>query len=230
MGPTTLLRLSPEDRNSVERWHRREWEQFLAEVKAYKVRVLENARGGYMRAWEKAQKCEKCRRRRRAIMLAVQAFKGPRSQRGSILLSAFQGAGGSGDCSFTASTIPNLSQFAIEPTDAYTQARLHTDGDWYYNDSTNGAWGASRGTWDGDCALNDYDSRWNKISGSNSNWQTVGSDGVWSAAGTTGASVGYTRNFGILSGSWNVELRDGTTLNVLFTDSFTMYAEVDARN
>lgn len=233
MGPTTLLELTPDDLASVERWHRREWDQFRNEVVAYKNRILEASRSAYLRAYDRAQHCEKCRQRRASIMLAVKAFKGPRRQRGILQLAAggtMVGAA-SGDCSFTASTIPNLFEFNIEPTNSYTQARLHQDGDWYSNASTNGAWGGSDGTWDGDCAIADYDSRWNRISGTVPNANTSNTDGNWAAANTAGGSaVGYNSNFGVDSGSFNLELRDGTSLNVLFTDSFTMNAEVDARN
>ena len=137
--------------------------------------------------------------------------------------------GGGGDCSFTASTIPNLSCFRISPTDAHTRARLHTDGDWYSSTCITG-FGSSDGTWQGNCALSGYDSRFNVLSGDGP-LVLEGVDGVWSDAGGTGASIGYSETgVGILSGSFNVELRDASSLNVLFTDGFTMSAEVDPKN
>ena len=231
-GPVTgrvgLTNLSREELANEFRWHGREWHDFLRELRAYRKKVGNAAYDAVMRNWEKAQRCPKCAARRRAIM---RAFNGPRKQRGSILLSAFRGVSAAGDCSFTASTVPNLSEFNIEPTDSYTKARLHSDGDWYWNESTGSSWGASRGTWDGDCAIGDYDTRWNLVSGSAPNNAVSNTDGTWAAGDTAGGSaVGYTRSFGVLSGSFNLECRDGTSLNVLFTDAFAMYCEVDARN
>ena len=230
MGPTTLLDLSRDDRASVIRWHRREWEQFVAEVQAYKNRVLVESTDAYRRLYDSARKCEKCKKRRRAIMRAVQAFKGPRSQRGSIILSAFRGAVGSGDCSYTASTIPNLNDFTFSPNDAWTHARLHSDGDWYSNEGSSG-WGASDGTWDGDCAIADYDTRWNNNSGDTSNNNTSGIDGTWSAA-TTSKAVGYfaTNPADLFVGTFDLECRDGTTLTLLFTDAFSMSCEQEPKN
>jgi len=232
LGPTTAL--GPHEKRII-RWYPKEWAEFLNEVTAYKLRVHERYRTLLMRLAESRRRCPRCRRTYQAAQdLAnfMRPFVGPRKQRGSIgtfSLGTFEE--GSTDCSFTASTIPNLFEFNIEPTDSYTQARLHQDGDWYWNESTNGAWGASRGTWDGDCAIADYDSRWNQISGTVPNANVSNTDGNWAAANTAGGSaVGYSRNFGIANGSFNLELRDGTSLNVLFTDAFTMWAEVDARN
>lgn len=159
----------------------------------------------------------------------MRAFNGPRKQRGSILLSAFLGAEAAGDCGFTASTIPNLSRFVIEPTNSFTGARLHSDGDWYSNTAGSILWGTSDGTWASDCAIADYDTRWVQNSGSALTGSS-GSDGVWSAGTSTKEVYYYITNIGTLNGSFNMECRDGTSLNVLFTDGFTMNCEVDPRN
>ena len=131
------------------------------------------------------------------------------------------------DCTFTASTIPNITDFSIEPTNSFAQARLHSDGDWYSNAGNTDTFGSSEGTWQGGCAVADYDTRWNRSSGTVPTNAVSGSDGVWSAA-TTSKAVGYgITATGVESGSFNVECRDGASLNVLFTDAFTMGAEVD---
>lgn len=137
-------------------------------------------------------------------------------------------AGVSG-CTATNSTIPSLFDFCINPCVARTRARLHTDGDWYSTEGTT-SWGTSDGTWQGSCAIGDYDSRWNRTSGQVPNEGVSGTDGVWSDAAVTGAAVGYASNFGVDNGLFDVEIRDATTLSVLFTDSFNMNAEADAKN
>lgn len=225
-GPVGLMNLSRDERANEFRWHSREWHQFLRELRAYRKRMGNAAYDAVMIAAEKARRCPKCAARRRALM---RAFNGPRKQRGSILLSAFKGRASAGDCTYTASTIPNLSEFNIEPTDSWTRARLHSDGDWYGQASTNGAWGTSDGTWQGGCAVADYDTRWNQISGSTLTGSS-GTDGTWSAATNT-KEIWYTiTNIGTLNGSFDLECRDGTSLNLLFTDAFSMFASVDARN
>jgi hypothetical protein len=230
-GPLTgrvgLTNLSRDEVANEFRWHGREWHSFLDEVRAYRKKMGWALYDKAMRLYDRAQKCPKCAARRRALM---RPFRGPHKQRGSILLSAFQGSAAAGDCSFTASTIPNLSRFAIEPTNADTRARLHSDGDWYSNASFSvGSWGTSDGTWDGDCAIADYDTRWNQASGSTLTGSS-GSDGVWSAATNT-KEVWYSiTGIGFLQGVFDLECRDGTSLNVLFTDGFSMTCEVDARN
>jgi hypothetical protein len=228
MGRTTLMDLSKEDRQSVERWHRKEWHQFIEEAVAYKHRVLGAARDAYLWNREKCIACKKVR----SIANTMRKFKSRYHQRGSVTLGAagistFSQHSAGGDCSFTASTVPNLSDFVIEPANAYTRARLHSDGDWYWSEAN--TWSTSKGTWDGDCAIADYDTRWNRVSGTVPNDVVSGTDGVWSAA-TTSKAVGYNSNFGIDSGSFSLECRDGTTLTLLFTDSFTMSAEVDSKN
>ena len=226
MGKTTLMDLSDEDIKSVERWHKKEWDEFRTEIESYKHKVLEASRSAYMRLWEKAQKCEKCRKRRAAFM---KRFTNIKRQRGSIMLGANASSarveGVDLECTATTSTIPNLSDFCIEPCVAYTRARLHSDGDWYWDEAN--SWGASDGTWQGSCAVADYDTQWNRVSGTVPNSVVSGSDGVWSAA-TTSKAVGYASNIGIDSGSFNLKCRDGTTLTELFTDSFTMSAETES--
>lgn len=227
MGPTTLLDLSPDDLASVQRWHILEWDQFRNEIGDYKNKVLEAYRSAIDRDRERLRKCPRCLAMRRRFGL-------PRFQRGSIQMGAAgamaaAGAGG-GDCSFTISTISNLSDETIEPADARTRARLHTDGDWYSSVGSSG-FGASDGTWQGDCAVSGYDSRWNRISGTVPNAAVQGTDGVWSDASVGGAAIGYDQtSFGSKSGSFNLEIRDGNSLNVLFTDAFTMSVNVDSKN
>lgn len=154
-------------------------------------------------------------------------LNGPWYQKGSILLSAFGVPAAGGDCSFTASTIPNLSNTVTDPTIARARARLHTDGDWYSSTGSTG-FGISDGTWQGGCAVGDYDSRWNQISGDAPNASVSGADGVWSDAATTGAAIGYDQSsVGTKFGSFSMEIRDASTLNVLFTDTFTMRAEME---
>jgi hypothetical protein len=175
--------------------------------------------------------------RRRDIVLAQMGFRGKeglrRYQRGSVgchvqAAAAQQGAGG--DCTFTASTIPNLFEFNIEPTNSFTGGRLHSDGDWYGNATTIQSFGGSDGTWQGGCAVADYDTQWNRISGTIPNSLVSGTDGVFSAA-TLSKAVGYFEtNIGVLSGSFTLVCRDGASLNTLFTDAFTMNCEVETRN
>lgn len=47
LGNATLLRLPQDDRASVLRWHRREWEQFIAEVMAYQGKIYAALEGRY---------------------------------------------------------------------------------------------------------------------------------------------------------------------------------------
>jgi len=215
LGPTTLLQLPPDDRQSVERWHRKEWAQFVAEIKAHKQRVADKYRDAVL--WHR----EHC--------IACKAMKSLKRQRGSILLSAFGIIKeAQQDCSFTASTISNLSDFAIFGS-AYTHARLHSDGDWYANSGTT-SWGSSLGTWQGGCAVADYDTRWNTVSGDAPNDDVSGSNGVWHA-GSTSAALGYRAiaiNGDLFFGNFSLECRDGTTLTLLFTDTFSMDCEAES--
>lgn len=179
-----------------------------------------------IQAAQKMLACESCRKRRVMLMEGLRKF-----QKGNFAMfpAGTQALLASADCSFTTSSIPNLFEFNIEPTDSYTHGRLFSDGDWYWNEATNLSWGGSRGTWQGGCAIADYDTRWNHNSGTVPNSNLSGTDGVWHAA-TTSAAVGYSRNFGVANGSFDVQCRDGTTLTLLFTDSFNMQCEVDPRN
>ena len=230
-GKTGHLILPPEHQSRVERWYRREWDQFVTEFQAWKRRFI-----------VARYDCFQCTRARAKLLLSpteyqkfrlqqMRDFKGPRHQRGMLsgfsIRRALLSAGG--DCSYTASTIPNLNDFCINPCTSRVRGRLHTDGDWYWTEGTT-SWGASRGTWDGDCAISDYDSRWNTNSGDAPNEGVSGADGVWSDASVTGAAIGLSVGFGPRSGSYDVEIRDGTSLNVLFTDAFTMSVEADAKN
>ena len=175
---------------------------------------------------QKMLACEGCRKRRRMLQVTLRKF-----QTGNFsMFPAGTFSQLDADCSFTASTIPNLFEFGVEPTDSFTGARLHSDGDWYSNTQNTPSFGASDGTWQGSCAIADYDTRWNRFSGDIPNSLVSGTDGVWAAA-TTSKAVGYSvTGADIMSGSFNVECRDGATLNVLFTDAFLMDCEVDPRN
>lgn len=219
MGITTLMNLSDEDIKSVERWHIKEWNEFRTEIVAYKHKILNAARDTYL--WNR-EKCVACKK--------IREFKSKRRQRGSIMLggavTSVAGPGSDpGDCTYTTSTIPNLSDFDFDPGDAYTRARLHSDGNWYENEGA-ASWGTSDGTWQGGCAVADYDTQWNLVSGDTSNNVTSGSDGVWSAA-TTSKAVGYAVSFGSRFGNFSLVCRDGTTLTTLFTDTFSMSADVE---
>jgi hypothetical protein len=170
--------------------------------------------------------CEGCRKRRLMLMEGLRKY-----QRGNF--SAFPAGTMSqldSNCSFTASTIPNLNEFSVEPTDAFTGARLHSDGDWYSNAQNTPSFGASDGTWQGSCPLSGYETRWTRVSGDIPNSLVSGSDGVWSAS-TISKAVGYSiTGSDIMSGSFTMECRDAASLNVLFVDSFLMDCEVDPRN
>jgi hypothetical protein len=217
-GVQGAIILPCEHRQRVARWYSDEWNQFVEELQAYKRKLAVAAYDAIQ--WNK-EHCIVCRQ-----------FNGPRWQRGSIQMSANAAAAAVTvmDCTFTASTIPNLSCFRISPTDARTLARLHTDGDWYSTTCSTG-FGASDGTWQGGCAVSGYDSRWNQISGDAPAYQVSGTDGAWSDASVTGAAIGYeVTGIGLLTGSFSVEIRDGASLNVLFTDAFTMSADVDPKN
>jgi hypothetical protein len=175
---------------------------------------------------QKKLACESCRKRRLVLMEGLRKY-----QRGNFsvwpagMFSVIEG-----DCSFTASTIPNLSEFNIEPTNSFTGARLHSDGDWYSNEATSVSFGTSDGTWQGGCAIADYDTRWTRVSGSIPSSSVSGVDGVWSAA-TTSKAVGYFISGADTEiGSFTLECRDGSSLNVLFVDAFTMDCTVDPRN
>ena len=168
--------------------------------------------------------------------LITMGFKGKaglrKYQRGIVGMMA--GAGtlvAGGDCTFTTSAVPTFSEFNIEPTNSHTHARLHSDGDWYWNGVIGTGWGSSRGTWQGGCAVADYDTRWNAVSGSTENSPlTIGTDGVYTAA-TTSAAVGYeVLGVAILTGTFNLECRDGSSQNLLFTDAWIMTCEVDTSN
>jgi hypothetical protein len=228
-GPVGLLNLTPDERKNETRWHQKEWHAFIEELRAYRRKVGTAVYDANMRLWEKAKNCPKCAARRRAILQAMQNFKGPKSQRGSIILSMAAGDPAPDDCGFTASTIPNLNRFVIEPTNSFTGAQLNGDGDWYHNVGGTINFGSSRGTWASDCAIADYDTRWNQNSG-NTLTGSSGSDGVWSAGTSTKEVYYYITNIGLLAGSFDMECRDGSTLTLLFTDAFSMSCEVDARN
>lgn len=228
MGPTTCMGMGHEQR--IIRWYSKEWAEFMAEVSAYKHRVLEEFRTLQLRAAEARRKCPHCQ----STYMAMMRLR--RFQRGSVgqtvqASAAQQGVGG--DCSFTASTIPNLFDFTISPTIARTRARLHTDGDWYSTDSSTG-FGTPDGTWDGDCAINEYDSRWNNTdAGDAPNAAVQNTDGTWRDASVGGSAIGYDNNSaggGALVATFDMQIRDGSSLNVLFTDAFTMNADQDAKN
>ncbi len=169
---------------------------------------------------------EECRTQRKMLQVALRKF-----QRGNFhMFPAGIMALLAGDCTFTSSSIPNLFEFNIEPTNSFTGGRLFSDGDWYSNATTSANFGSSDGTWQGSCAVADYDTQWNRLSGTVPNSLVSGTDGVFSAA-TLSKAVGYLEtNIGVLSGSFNLVCRDGMSLNTLFTDSFTMSCEVETRN
>jgi hypothetical protein len=223
MGRTTLMDLSDDDLKSVERWHKKEWDEFREEVVAYKTKVLEAARSAYNWNREHCIACSKMRK-----------FKSKFRQRGSIILGAAgavkHASSDPGNCTFTASTISNLFDLDFEPGAAYTRARLAGDGDWYSNTGST-SWGSSDGTWQGSCAIGDYDTQWNRISGDVPNSGVAGSDGGWTGGATT-VAVGYAETTGgdSLGGSFSLVCRDGTTFITLFTDSFLMDVEVEAKN
>jgi hypothetical protein len=170
--------------------------------------------------------CEGCRKRRKTLMGALRKF-----QRGNFnMFPVGMFALLDSDCDFTASAVTNLSEFNIEPTDSFTGARLHSDGDWYANEATSATFGSSDGTWQGSCAIGEYDTRWIRNAGTVPNSLVSGTDGVWSAA-TTSKAVGYLiTNIGVFTGNFNLECRDGASQNLLFSDVFTMTCNVDARN
>ncbi len=207
LGPTTCMGMGIEKR--IIRWYSKEWAEFLTEITAYKHRIL-----------EKQRTCVHCMKTRTALR---------KYQRGVLMAIARRRiAAGGGDCSFTQSTIPNLQDEVIEPTNARTRGRLHTDGDWYSTTGSTG-FGGSDGTWQGDCPVADYDSRWLKVSGTSPNAAVSGVDGVWSDASVTGAAIGFDQtSFGSKFGSFTAEIRDAASLNVLFGDGFTMSVNVDS--
>ena len=228
MGRTTLMGLPREDINSVERWHKKEWRQFVSEVEAYKHRILDAARDTYLWHREKCVACKKVRSMRHTM----RKFKSRYHQRGSIMIGANASnarvEGVNLDCTYTASTIPSLTDFCINPCTSRVLAKLDNDGDWYWSEGST-SFGTSKGTWVGDCAVADYDGQWNLVSGTTANYQVSGTDGVWQAM-STDLSIGQSVSFGVRNGSFNFKLRDGTTLTELFTDSFIMTAEADAKN
>lgn len=224
MGKTTLMDLPKEDLASVERWHKKEWNEFLAEVVTYKHRILSAARDAVL--WNR-EKCVACKKMRE--------FKSKYRQRGSIAIGAsgastFSQHAAGNDCTFTASTVPNLDDFDFAPGSATVRARLAGDGDWYWNEGTS-SWGSSRGTWTGSCAVGDYDTQWNRISGDVPNVAVAGTDGGWTGGATT-VAVGYEEGSPgqSLFGSFSLVCRDGTTFTTLFTDSFTMDVELESKN
>lgn len=229
LGPTTAMGGGKEAR--IIRWYRKEWEQFLAEVQAYKLRVHGHYRDYVEFLREERGKCPRCTKAHDALHKMVSIYPLPKYLAPLVGMGVRRAAWtAGGDCTFTASTIPNLSDFVVNPSDAYTRARLHSDGDWYHN--TNNTWGASKGTWQGDCTVAEYDTRWNQTSGVDTPNDVVsGSDGTWSAA-TVSKAIGFAQTtFGTQGTSgFSMEARDGTSLTVLFTDTFTMLAEVDAKN
>lgn len=170
---------------------------------------------------------------RRNIALATMGFKGKaglrKYQRGSIGMMAGAGTMAAvGDCTYTASAIPNLSDYCINPCVSRVLAKLDNDGDWYWTEGST-SFGSSRGTWQGGCAVADYDGQWNLVSGTTANYQVSGTDGVWQAM-STDLSIGQQVSFGTRFGNFNFKIRDGSSLNELFTDSFGMDAEADAKN
>ena len=167
--------------------------------------------------------CEKCRKRRKYLTHKLRKF-----QRGNFniwpagMFSVIEG-----DCSFTASNITNLTDFCLGGgCQVWTAARLHNDGDWYSNQGSPG-FGSSDGTWQGDCAVAEYDTRWTRVSGTVPNYLVSGSDGVWSLA-TASKAVGYNGTaFFNAFGNFTLECRDAASLTVLFTDSFSMSVDAE---
>lgn len=177
---------------------------------------------------QKMLACEGCRKQRMMLQVALRKF-----QRGNFHMfpAGTMALLAGGNCTFTQSTVPNLFEFNLSPTNSFTQARLHSDGNWYSNASTINSFGGVDGTWQGGCAIADYDTQWTQNSGDTENGaSTVGSSGVWHAA-TTSAAVQYqVTGINALSGSFFLACRDGASLDTLFTDSFTMQCEVETRN
>lgn len=176
-------------------------------------------------ALERMIGCEKCRKRRLYLKQLMKNIKLRKFQRGNFhMFPAGTTAILDANCSYTASTIPNLSDFNLGAGTAYTLARLHSDGDWYWTEGSAG-FGASRGTWQGGCAVADYDTKWTNNTGgapSIPNYSVSGTDDTWAAA-TTSKAVGYSASgFASKFGNFTMSCRDGTTLATLFTDSFDM--------
>ena len=89
--------LSDDDLKSVERWHKREWDQFREEVVAYKTKVLEAARSAYNWNREHCIACSKMRK-----------FKSKFRQPGSIIIGAGNVKHASSDpgtCTFRVGTL-----------------------------------------------------------------------------------------------------------------------------
>lgn len=177
---------------------------------------------------QKMLACEDCRKRRKMLQVALRKF-----QRGNFTMfpAGIMALLGPSNCTFTQSTIPNLFEFNISPTNSHTQARLHSDGNWYSNAGTTTSFGGVDGTWQGGCAVAEYDTQWTQNSGDTENSSvTIGTSGVFTVA-TTSAAVGYSvTGLGALFGAFFVACRDGTSLDTLFTDSFSMDCEVETRN
>jgi hypothetical protein len=227
LGPTTALGGGKEQR--IIRWYRKEWEQFLVEIEQFKKAAYVARYDLRMRIIEERAKCPRCRRTYDAMQrLADATIRHPalkKYQRGSLSGMSIKRAVWTDalNCTYTASTVPNLSDTCVQSCVARVRARLHSDGDWYWAEGTT-SWGTSKGTWQGDCAIADYDGQWNTVSGDAPTEGVSGSNGVWQAMSTE-VSLGHASTLVVRSGSYNLKLRDGTTLVELFTDTFTMYAE-----
>jgi hypothetical protein len=226
LGPTTAM---GEHEKRIIRWYRKEWTEFLTEITAYKDEVQVAFHDAMRYLAEERAKCPRCRRTYDALQrLADLTVRYPalkKYQRGML-----SGMGvrrfvqtESGDCTYTASTVPNLADDCIQSCVARTRAMLHSDGFWYWSEGST-SFGAARGAWQGSCAIADYDGQWNTVSGDGPNGGVSGSNGVWQAMSTS-VALGYDTTLVPRSGSFNLKLRDGTTLTELFTDSFTMSVE-----
>lgn len=110
LGHATLLRLPPNDLQSVLRWHYKEWLAFIGEVRAYQSKIYTAIHDAHMRQ-----------------------FNGPRRQRGTIQMAAMGLVlGGSGETVSLSGTSgsPNDSiDKENTPTNALAGWRWQTDGD-----------------------------------------------------------------------------------------------------
>ncbi len=156
----------------------------------------------------------------------------PYKQRGSVSVMPVTSAAQQGTgvvCTAGSSAIPNLDSFEDSPTDAWVGAAWRTDGDvFYYENSTasNFPGVSNGGTWQGDCAVSEYDGRWRLTSGDAPDIATP-ADGVWvqMSVGKVEIEMHATGSNETNIGTMIFELRRRSDQVIILTDVFIMDVE-----
>ncbi len=114
-----------------------------------------------------------------------------------------------------------LSDVQVDPTNASVNYRINSDGDEYEQEGGGGY--SSIATWLLDGSAGDYDCKLTVNSGTSPTGASVGS---WLDCGTTRTWTLTQSSVGTSSNNCTIEIRDGTTLEVLASATVTMSSQV----